>query len=500
MLELGEEENALVFVRGEGVIDIPWDGLSWPRHVNDDVISGPPESARNVVRPGDMIYVRRVAEGWRLAQFPEVQGAIVSLDPNDGAITALSGGFDFYASKFNRAVQTRRQPGSAFKPFIYSAALENGYTASTVINDAPIVIDDPTLEGTWRPENSTERFYGPTRMREGLVRSLNLLSVRLLLGMGIAPAMRHLEAFDLPETALPADPSLALGSGGASPLDMAAAYAVFASGGYRVKPYLVERVFDAAGNAVYETGPAVVCHECGEPGFDDRPDLPGRTNGPTPRVAPAAAESGTTDEALDGEFRFTVLDNVVHDVEAPGQTGFGIADEQPVLPDNIAPRAITAENAWLMYDMMRDVIQRGTGRRARQLNRTDLAGKTGTSDDQRDAWFSGFNGDLVATVWMGFDQDRSLGAGEEGARTALPVWIYFMEDALGRRPESPLEQPPGIVTARISSRTGLVTSAADSTAMFEVFREEHVPPRSPDSEIIPLPDESEAPETPDEIF
>jgi penicillin-binding protein 1A len=421
VLSLGADNSADLYVQDVGRLTLSWDSLRRRRHVDENTVGPPPARASEVVSPGDVIYVLRTANrGWLLGQLPVVQGALVALDPRDGATVALAGGYDFFASKFNRAIQARRQPGSSFKPFVYSAALENGYTAATLVNDAPILFGDGASE--WRPENNTRAFYGPTRLREGLVQSLNLVTIRVLLDVGVNRAIEHIRAFGLPESAMPPNPTMALGSGGVTPREMAAGYATFANGGFRVTPYLIERIEGPGGQAVFLAQPAMACPEC-----------------------PA---DGLPEESLDG----TVDLQPVGAGEEVGQT---------------APRAIPPENAYIMYDMMRDVIRRGTGRRALALGRDDLAGKTGTSNDRRDAWFSGFNGNLVATAWVGFDQERSLGNREEGSRTALPMWIYFMAEALKGQPSAPLPRPPGIIMARISPETGQFSPFG----VFELFRE-----------------------------
>ena len=482
--------SALLYVRNIGRVQVPWIGLAWPRFINDNVISDPPSSVRELLSPGDVVYLLNTADqGWLLAQIPQVQGALVALDPHDGATVALTGGFDFYASKFNRAVQSKRQPGSSFKPFIYSAALENGFTPATIVNDAPVVFDDPTLEETWRPKNYSGRFYGPTRLREGLVRSMNLVSVRVLLETGVGNALQHIKPFGFPDTALPRDPSLALGSGGASPLDMAAGFAAFASGGHRIDHYLIERIIDSSGQTVSQRDPPYVCDECPPKWFDSREQVPPEVSALTAQLPqPVNTTERADDELADllGEAQPVSLPPL--DSEIPGYTDAvammdhatdwrpEAAETTEFFSDRKQPvRVVTPQNAYIIYDMMRDVIRRGTGRRARELGRRDLAGKTGTSNDRRDAWFSGYNRELVAVAWVGFDVERSLGAGEEGSRTALPVWKYFMANALETVPEAPLPQPPNIVTVRISPETGLVTSTANADAMFEIFRDGHVP-------------------------
>jgi penicillin-binding protein 1A len=364
---------------------------------------------------------------------------------------ALVGGFDFDASKYNRAVQAKRQPGSAFKPFLYSAALEKGFTPATLINDAPIVLPGWGENGAeeWRPQNINKRFYGPTPMREALVRSRNLVSIRLLRGTGIGPAIRHMGAFGFGPEALPPNLTLALGTGQVTPLDMARGFAVFANGGWRVTPYFVQSVTDQLGKAVFAANPPLACPDC----TDAAPADPLETR-PTLNVdaSEATAETATT---------------------AAGDSSQNAADSVP--PEKRAPRAISAANAYVMTDIMTDVIQRGTAQRAKVLGRTDIAGKTGTTSDRRDAWFVGFNADYAAAAWIGFDQERSLGENEEGGHTALPMWIYFMQEALRDKPEHRLPEPPGIVRMWVSRTSGAPSSAGSGGAIFEAFLQQYTP-------------------------
>ncbi len=442
-------QSAETLIPGRGAVTLEWEGLSWARKFIDDNTRGPePATAAEILAPGDLIEIMPMNEsGWRLAQVPLAQGAIVALDPIDGAIAALSGGFDFQDSKYNRATQARRQPGSAFKPFIYSAALENGFTTATVVNDAPVVFDDDRLESTWRPENYSQRFYGPTRLREALVRSRNLVSIRVLRSIGVGNAVDHIKSFGIAESAMPRDLSLALGSVTLTPLELADAYTVFANGGFRVDAYLIDRITDAEGNVIRQADPLIACAACADEEFSsDRP------------------EPGVDQEQIE------------------------------TLAIEYAAPAISRQNAYLVADMMADVIRRGTGRRAMALGRNDLSGKTGTTNDRRDAWFSGFNGDLVATAWVGFDQERPLGAREEGGRTALPIWVKFMGEALQGAPQRKPVKPPGLVTVRVSSSTGLLAGSADGDAIFETFRADQVPPAGEDSSASPFgPAEDEEP-------
>jgi penicillin-binding protein 1A len=443
-----DERSAVAWSKREGRISLGWSALSWARSPLADGSVGPPiQRASDILSRGDVIYVaQEVAGDWRMVQIPEAQAAFVAMDPQDGSVSALVGGFDYFASAFNRAVQAKRQPGSAFKPFLYSAALEHGFTPASIINDAPWVIDDPSLESTWRPQNDSREFRGPMRLREALVRSRNLVSIRVMHAIGPAFATKYIERFGFPENSLPRNLTLALGTAQVSPMEMAGAYSVFANGGYRVQPYFIQRIDTANGEAVFESQPLFACDRCLEP----NPQLIiGEGTPPeaaTPRIVP-------TDESRWG--------------------GLNYLDEKAV-----APQVISAQNSFVMTDMMSDVVRRGTAARAMQLKRGDLAGKTGTTNDGRDAWFCGFNGSIVGTSWVGFDQERPLGRGEQGSRTALPIWIYFMAEALHGTKEHRRAAPPGIVTMRVSAETGLAAGPGDESAMFETFIEGHLPPVS----------------------
>ena len=421
------EQTADVLLEDGVTMSIPWDGMSWARpYLGVNRLGKSPKQAADILAAGDVVRVIQQDDGnWMLEQLPGVEGALVSLRPTDGAILALVGGFDFKLSKFNRATQAKRQPGSSFKPVIYSAALEKGFTPASMINDAPVVFDDPKLESTWRPENYSGEFFGPTRLREALYRSRNLVSIRILRAIGAGYAADYAERFGFTAAELPKDLTLALGSATVTPMQMARAYAVLANGGYLVEPYFIQTIYDAAGEVVFTANPVIVCPQCPE-----------------------------------------TLDVI------------NTPDEQQI---NLAPQTLTPQNVWLMTSMMRDVIQRGTGRKARVLGRTDLAGKTGTTNDQKDAWFSGFNHALVATTWVGFDKLEPLGRGETGGRAALPMWIDYMAVALEGVSEQKQEPPEGLVTVRIDPATGLLAGSGQTDAIFETFREENVPSKSSDS-------------------
>jgi penicillin-binding protein 1A len=408
---------------------------------------------------GDIVYVLPTGEDTALlAQLPEVQGAIVALDPHDGAVVALSGGFDYAASKFNRVVQARRQPGSSFKPFIYSAALEAGLTPATVVLDAPVVYEAPDAEvgigqredapvegeepeqEDWRPVNDSRRFYGPTRLRDALARSRNLVTIRVMRQIGVGYTREYVTRFGLPIEHIPADLTAALGTAQLTPLEMADGFAVFANGGSLVKPHLIDRILAADGTVLEESEPLTACVDCD-------------TAAPAPVDGLPAAGSNTAP-------------GTVRAADVGGSL-------PPPLPGQVAPRVIAEANAWIITDLLKDVVRRGTGQRARALGRSDIAGKTGTTNDGRDAWFSGFNPDLVATAWVGFDQERPLGRDEEGSRTALPMWIYFMREALAGVPQHQLPMPGGVVTARIGGQASAF--GEEASAEFEYFLADHVP-------------------------
>jgi penicillin-binding protein 1A len=428
------EKTARVFVRSRGFAEIPWDGLSWARKENGSA----PKTVADVMAPGDVLYVVTDGKGIaQLGQLPEAQGALVSLNPNDGSIAALVGGFDYFTNKYNRVTQARRLPGSGFKPFLYSAALDNGFTPASVLLDAPIVVEDG--ETTWRPKNDGGRFNGPTRLREALYRSRNLVSIRLLRAMDRDTVIDYVSRFGFPKRDLPRGDSLALGTVNATPLQLATGYAAFANGGFKIVPHYIDRIENAAGEVVYRATPKIACEECEHEA-----------------TLATYAGAGTTDEKI---------------AEADALRG----GRGSIPPEQLAERVITPQNDWLMTDMMMDVIKRGTGVRARALGRSDLAGKTGTSNDAIDVWFNGFTPNLVATTWVGFDQEKSLGATEEGANTALPIWIHFMREALRGVPEVRRPMPEGLVTLRISPDTGMLASGENPDAILETFMTDHLP-------------------------
>ncbi len=418
-------------------IQIDWSGLSFARpQLPHDAGMGPsPQNASEVVSKGDIIDVLPQQDGsWRLAQLPAAEGAILALSPQNGAIRALVGGFNYNESSFNRATQASLQPGSSFKPFIYAAALDKGFTLASVINDAPFVLDDPSQPAVWRPQNDERKFFGPTRLRVALTHSRNLVSIRLLNAIGISYATHYLEHFGFSSQAVPHSLSLALGTADVSPLQMAKGYAVIANGGFEVKPYLIDQILDVQNKVIYSAHPLTVCASC----LDTR------------EKALADFNVQNTNPNLKPKFPpLTVKGNPV------------------------ASRAISEQTAFLITSALKDVIQKGTGSKARILNRSDIAGKTGTTQEQRDAWFAGFNPHLVTVVWVGFDTPKSLH--EYGADAALPAWIDFMRVALAQDTISDNPPPPGILSVRIDAHSGLPSSGDDKNTLFEYFKDGTVP-------------------------
>jgi penicillin-binding protein 1A len=436
-----QSKSARVYARARGFAQIDWDGISWARKAGTNETVGPtPKSADEIVSRGDVVYVVADTSGHaQLAQVPEAQSALVALDPDDGGVAALVGGFDYFTNKYNRATQAKRLPGSGFKPFLYSAALESGFTPASTLLDAPLVLEGQGIEDSWRPENSHGHFGGPTRLREALAFSRNLVTIRLLRELGTPYASDYVVRFGFEKRTLPQNLTLALGTLQVTPLEIAGAYAVFANGGFRVQPYFIDRIENAAGEVVYRAAPRIACAPCEHPA-----DLS------------QVALSGTPEEILQNEDAVR---------GGPG----------PLPPEQLAPRVISPQNDYIMTDMMADVIKHGTGRRAMALNRTDIAGKTGTTNGPKDTWFNGFTPHLVASVWVGYDQERPLGEAEEGAKTALPIWIHFMREALRGVPQEKRPMPDGIVTLRVSPETGALVSAENPDGMSEIFMADHLP-------------------------
>ncbi|WP_062061620.1 penicillin-binding protein 1A [Cellvibrio sp. OA-2007] len=419
-----QAKSLRVLMSNGDFVDLGWEqGLSEVRpYLTEDSRGATYKSVTEFLKPGDVVRITKDSDDqWRFSQVPAIQAALVSLDPLDGAIRSLVGGLDFNQSHYNRAIQGARQPGSSFKPLIYTAALENGFTPASIINDAPIVIENTSTGIAWRPENDDGKFVGPMRMRQALYRSRNLVSIRLLRSIGMQTALDSLARFGFNPKEFPRDLTLALGTHALTPMQMATAYAAFANGGFKVDPYLVTRIEDSKGNIVYEARPKRVCKEC---------------------------EFNQLSYADDGS----------------------LIPATPSLDNNArAPRIIDARIAYLIDSMLRDVIDKGTGRLAKQLERNDIAGKTGTTNGPRDSWFSGYNPNVATSVWVGFDANTLLGRREFGSSAALPIWIDFMRTALEGIPDKLPRQPEGIVTVRINPDTGKPAMPGDPDAIFEVF-------------------------------
>ncbi|MDT8319248.1 MAG: penicillin-binding protein 1A [Xanthomonadales bacterium] len=478
VIETGDD-MALVYLRSGQTVALLLEDMRWAApFLSRDRKGSEPGSVADVMVPGDVVRARLHDDGrWKLGQLPEVEAALVSLEPDSGDIKALVGGYDFTRSKFNRVTQSRRQPGSSFKPFVYSAALEKGFTVATQVNDAPIVFEDSELERTWKPENFSETFYGPTRLREAMVNSRNLVSIRLLREIGVEYARDYISRFGFEREELPANLSMALGTASLTPLSMARGYAVFANGGYLVSPRFIQSISDASGRLVYARLPSRICDDCSD-------------EAPRPESEPAVQADGP-------EFRPLEIDagRGVEVTTAGGAAGDALQTE---LASPIAEQAITAQNAYLVRSMMMDVIRRGTGVRAMQLGRNDLAGKTGTTNEQRDAWFSGYNDALATTVWVGFDNHEPLGRRELGGRAALPVWIEYMGAALEGVPDRPPAMPEGLAQARIDPQTGLLARLDDADAIMEIFQTGRLPPKNDPKTGDDKGDETE--ENPYEIY
>ena len=403
-----DQRSATAMTQKNHKITLNWDGISWARpELKKGFVGRAPTNAHSVLAVGDVVYVTCKEGHCLLSQDPNAEVALVALNPSDGGINALVGGFNFEKSKFNRATQSERQPGSSFKPFLYAAALNKGYTLATVINDAPIVIRDPS-QPEWRPHNDNLKFGGPTRLKTALTLSRNLVSIRILDDIGVDYTIDYATRFGFRKETFPHTLSLALGTLSVTPMDLTAAYAIFANGGYKVEPYLIDRITNTKGEVLLQAKPS----------------------------------------------------------QAPNE-------QTETSADVLAPRVITAETAFLMNTALQNVIQHGTASAARVLNRQDIAGKTGTTNDQLDAWFAGYNRDLVVTAWIGFDTPQPLH--EYAAGLALPVWIDFMKTALHGKPEHSLTEPPGIISLGINPDNGLRAKPNQINTITEYFMESDIP-------------------------
>ncbi|MEZ8187889.1 penicillin-binding protein 1A [Shewanella sp. 5S214] len=471
VLSVKDQQAQVIDEKGE-LLTLEWNGLKWARKfISDKRQSLPPKLASDILTAGQQVWIRHNGKHWQLSQIPQVSSATVSLEPHDGAIKTLVGGFSFSQSQFNRVTQAKRQLGSNIKPFIYAAALEKDYTLATLINNAPINKPD-TRQGTaWRPKNSPDIYGGPTRLRVGLAQSINVMSVRAMRHTGLDDTIKELIKFGFDPSDLPRNESLALGSASVTPLQVATAFNTFANGGYLVEPYFIDHVTDAYDNMVEQTIPTIACSK------------------PEPSI------TGPT-ELTDIDDPFTVMAT-----EVDQENVSSITAEQNVCTNpqaHFAKRVISEQTAFLITEALKSVIwgggdwSHGTGwngtawRASKLIKRHDIAGKTGTTNESRDTWFSGFNPTLTATFWVGFDDHgRQLGrsswmangdpdqisGAEAGAKTAGPGWNDYMNKALSGTPEAPVIPPKGIVSARIDLATGKLTRKTDYTTEFEYFVE-----------------------------
>ncbi len=451
------------------IITIGWDGMAWARPFIDDTHQGPaPKIAADIINAGALVWIRKQdQQQWQLSQFPDASSAFVALNPTTGAIQAVVGGYSFQQSQFNRATQAVRQVGSNIKPFIYSAALASGYTLASVVNDAPISQWDRRSGMAWRPKNSPEEYDGPIRLRQALGKSKNVVSVRLLRGVGINDTIDYLTNFGFEKSDLPRDESLSLGSASFTPIQLARGFATIENGGFLISPYVIARVEDSNGNLLWKTDPEVACKECLN-------QL--ATKGNIPAIE---AETGDEDTA----------DALQAEINVANQT---VTEQNTFLVKQMLRTAVTGGGSW-----SKKTAWNGTGWRAKNiLKRSDLAGKTGTTNESKDTWFSGIGGHLVATAWVGFDDNnRSLGrttgnqylinknpkrynwmgnamvGAEDGARVAQPVWIRFMQNALEGVVEQKDTLPDNLVTVRIDRTTGKLTNRTDHTSRFEYFEQ-----------------------------
>ncbi|WP_411392760.1 penicillin-binding protein 1A [Pseudomonas sp. MPB23] len=431
-----------------GEAHVSWDSMKWARPFLNTNSMGPmPKQPSDVAQVGDLIRVQRQKDdSLKFSQVPLAQGALVSLDPQNGAIRALVGGFAFEQSNYNRATQAKRQPGSSFKPFIYSAALDNGYTAASLVNDAPIVFVDEYLDKVWRPKNDTNTFLGPIRIREALYKSRNLVSIRLLQAMGVGKTIDYITRFGFNKADLPPNLSLALGTATLTPMEIATGWSTFANGGYKITPYLIDKIESRNGDTLFTANPPRVPGDVVN-GIVATDGLAAPSNGgitiePTPGAVPATNSAAPTEP------------------QAPA----------------VAERIVDGRTTYILNSILEDVIKKGTGRRAMALGRADIAGKTGTTNESKDAWFSGYNADYVTTVWTGYDQPESLGRREFGGTVALPIWMSYMGAALKDKPLHTQPEPEGILSLRIDPVSGRAASPSTPNAYFELFKSEDTPP------------------------
>ena len=464
-----DDKQATVLLSDGHSVTLGLNTVRWAIH------NGLPAKVGSVLARGDFIRVLPADKPgvFELSEIPKAQAALVSLEPEDGALRALVGGFSFALNKFNRVTQSQRQPGSSFKPFIYAAAFERGFTPASIVLDAPVMFRD-RVGHVWRPQNDNRTFVGPIRLREALVQSRNLVSVRLLDAIGVDFAYRYVQNFGFSPQSIPQNLSMSLGTASEPPIAMARGYAAFANGGFLIEPYFIDRVVDRDGITIARAHPVRACQGCVERVQQDvevSSVVDGFDLGPvaSPAASPALPEAETSTTAIDSGKASPAQEPVLPSAPPPTPIDPDFVGPPAVYPAN---RAIDERTAFLVMSLMHDVITRGTGVAAKVLNREDIGGKTGTTNDHRDAWFSGYGGHLVTTVWVGMDDFSGLGYGEYGARAALPIWIDYMRVALTDVPQRVLEPPAGIVTANINRSSGRLVPAGTPGAMQEYFKSE----------------------------
>lgn len=496
VLNVGSRSFDALMLSGE-TVTVNWSGMSWARkYFSADRVGGSPGSAGQVVSKDDIVRLIKTDSGnWQLAQIPKIQGSLVSLNPDTGAVNALVGGFDFNHSKFNRALQGWRQPGSTIKPLVYTAALEKGYRPDSIVSDRPIQV------GSWRPKNSDGRFYGDMTLRRGLYLSRNLVSIRLLQAVGISDTRNLLDQFGLDKEKLPTTLSLALGTGEASPLQMATAYAAFANGGHRVQPYFIEQIYNYNNKLLFQANPQQACAVCfneqlevtnkkliedfNNPDKEATDKTEAKTEprkGKNKKSVELSAEDQEKAKALQAAKEAMIYN------ASPASDRLKAPVVQYVYATQ-APRILKPRVAYEMADILRDVVQRGTATRARALGRSDIGGKTGTTNEAKDAWFAGFHPTNATVVWMGFDQPAPMGRREFGGVAALPVWIDFMRPQLKGTPHQWVSLNNRAKSEKQKQRIiemtdgGAVSSDDEAAALDEVKK-----PVAPKPQLRPQPE------------
>ena len=494
-----DAESATTINKKGNITTLQFTDTGWARPYLGVDLRGPShDQFSDFLNLGDIVRVQHRDEVWKLAQLPEIQGALISMDPSNGKVRAIVGGFDFYRNQYNHALQAARQPGSGFKPFVYSAALRAGVTPADIFMDAPLVFDDVNLESQYRPDNDNNSYNGPTRLREALYRSINLVSMRVLLKVGAGQVMEHAADLGFVTNRFPRNTQLAIGGGtmAITPSDMARAYSILANGGYLIEPHIIDFIVDGDGEEIFRSNRPLVCATCledldGSGSPEEEPSflaqmLVESTNDELSTPQKDALSKASTDLTIDLREAITATELAEPALEATSNPSLEQATEPELIPQIYAQRVLDERNAFIMNSMLRDVIQKGTGQRARSLGRRDIAGKTGTTNEAADTWFNGFHANLATSVWVGFSNHEALGAREYGSNTPLPIWIDYMRTALPKLPVHNLSQPSGVVSLKIDPKSGLPAAPNQPGAMFEYFLSEHAPKARQDEESLPV--------------